>query len=229
MPVKIFEHALQWLEPNTVIGLGSGRASLAFVEALGERVREGFPIRGVATSHATAERAVSVGIALVELGEVDELAIAVDGADEVDPHLNLIKGYGRALVREKVVAVAARKLLILVGQSKLVPQLGTRGKLPVEVLPFALPICLRHLRRLNLEPVPFRDGARLYTSDNGNHIVDCATGPIDDPARLAAKIREIPGVIDSGLFIGMTDVVLVGDDTQFELTQTLEHPRVPTV
>jgi ribose 5-phosphate isomerase A len=219
--VKIFDHAMQWISPESTIGLGSGRASHAFVDALGERVRMGLRVQGVPTSLATAERAKAAGVPLVDLADVSELSVAIDGADEVDPDLNLIKGYGRALVREKVVAAASRQLIILVGRSKLVPKLGTRGKLPVEILPFALPWCIRQLRKLQLEPLTCLENDRLFTSDNGNHIVDCLTGPIEDPERLAARIREIPGVVDSGLFIGMTSRVLVGTEPDFEHIQTL--------
>ena len=110
------------------------------------------------------------------------LAVTVDGADEVDPHLNLIKGWGRALVREKIVAAASRMLVILVGPGKEVPVLGTRGNLPVEVVPFALPLCVARLRDLGLRPIPYEVDGKLFLSDNGNAILDCGVGPIADPA-----------------------------------------------
>jgi ribose 5-phosphate isomerase A len=157
--MTIFEKALEFVAAGDVVGLGSGRASSAFIRLLGERVRQGFAVRGVPTSQESDVLARSVGIPLVPLEEGFPLAVTVDGADEVDPHLNLIKGYGRALVREKVVAASSRKLVILVGSGKTVEKLGGRGKLPVEVLPFALPLCRRRLADLGCKPVLYeRDG-----------------------------------------------------------------------
>src|SRR5262245_50290868 len=139
--MTIVDRALELVPDHALIGLGSGRAAQAFVRALGERVRSGaLRVRGVPTSEETAEVARKVAIPLVTLAEADILDLTVDGADEVDPNLNLIKGYGRAMVREKVVAACSRCLVILVGEEKLVQQLGARGKLPVEILPFALPV-----------------------------------------------------------------------------------------
>jgi ribose 5-phosphate isomerase A len=161
----------------------------------------------------------------VTLAEAGTLDLSVDGADEVDPHLDLIKGYGRALVREKIVAASSRRLIILIGDEKLVPQLGARGKLPVEVIPFALPLCERRLRELGCEPVPYRQGDELFVTDNGNHILDCRIGPIADPARLESDMRAIPGVVGTGLFLGMADTVLVGERESFRLIE--ERQRRP--
>jgi ribose 5-phosphate isomerase A len=217
--MTIVERALEFVEDGSTIGLGSGRAAQAFVRALGERVRAGeMRVRGVATSEETAALAREVGIALVTLQDAGELAVTIDGADEVDPSLNLIKGYGRALVREKIVAASSRQLIILVGEEKLVSQLGSRGRLPVEVVPFSLPLCERRLRDLGCQPVPFRKNEQLFVSDNGNHILDCAIGPIEAPDQLEREIIAIPGVVDTGLFLGMADVVLIGDSTDFRLS-----------
>jgi ribose 5-phosphate isomerase A len=216
--VTIYERALEMVPDGVVIGLGSGRAAWAFVGLLGDRVRSGrLRVRGVSTSEETAHVAGQHGVPLVGLGEAGELGVTVDGADEVDPTLNLIKGYGRALVREKVVAAASRKLVILVGEEKLVPRLGTRGRLPVEVVPFAVPLCKRRLAELGLRPVLWEEGGRPGITDNGNHILDCETGPIPDAARLEADVRAIPGVVGTGLFLGMADTVLIGDDRDFRL------------
>ena len=142
------------------------------------------------------------------------------------PSLDLIKGYGRALVREKIVAASSRRLIILVGEEKLVPKLGTRGKLPVEVVPFALPLCERRLSELGCRPVAdVRDG-RLFVTDNGNHILDCQIGPIADPAGLDADIRAIPGVVGTGLFLGMADTVLIGSRDDFKLIDEKRCERV---
>ncbi len=163
--------------------------------------------------------AAQLGVSLATLADVGELALTVDGADEVDPNLDLIKGYGRALVREKVVAASSRQMVILVGTEKLVPRLGTRGKLPVEVVPFAVSFCEKRLDKLGCRPVLWaRDGQPLAT-DNGNHVFDCEVGPIANAAELEAGIRAIPGVVGTGLFLGMTDVVLVGEGDEFRLVE----------
>jgi ribose 5-phosphate isomerase A len=148
------------------------------------------------------------------------LAVTVDGADEVDLNLDLIKGYGRALVREKIVAAASRKLVILAGKEKAVANLGQRGKLPVEVVPFAVPLAQARIRDLGLDPVAFEQDGKLVLSDNGNVILDCKVGPIDDARRLEQQLRAIPGVVGTGLFLGMASVVLIGDENRdFELLE----------
>jgi ribose 5-phosphate isomerase A len=216
--VTIYERALELVSDGAAIGLGSGRAAWAFVALLGERVRAGkLRVRGVPTSEATARIAEEHGVPLVNLGEAGELAVTVDGADEVDPNLDLIKGYGRALVREKVVAASSRQLVILVGEEKLGPKLGTRGRLPVEVVPFAVPLCQRRLAALGLRPALWEQDGRPGVTDNGNHILDCGTDPIADAARLEADVRAIPGVAGTGLFVGMADSILVGEGADFRL------------
>ena len=149
--MTIIERALELVTDDSRVGLGSGHAAQAFVRALGERIRTGrLRVHGVPTSEETASLSRQEGIPLLTLAEAGILDLTVDGADEVDPQLNLIKGYGRDMVREKIVAASSRRLIILVGDEKLVPQLGTHGKLPVEVVPFALPLCERRLRRTRL-------------------------------------------------------------------------------
>jgi ribose 5-phosphate isomerase A len=226
--MTIVERALELVTDGGRIGLGSGRAAQKFVKALGARIQSGsLRVQGVPTSEETARLARQEGIPLLTLAEAGILDLTVDGADEVDPGLDLIKGYGRALVREKIVAASSRRLVILVGDEKLVPQLGTRGKLPVEVTPFALPLCERRLGEIGCRPVPYRQGAGLFVTDNGNHILDCQIGPIADARRLEADIRAIPGVVGTGLFLGMADMVLVGDRDDFRLIE--EKRREPGV
>jgi ribose 5-phosphate isomerase A len=218
--MTIDERALELVPNGSRIGLGSGRAAHAFVKALGARIRNGsIQVQGVPTSEETARLARQESIPQLTLAEAGILELTVDGADEVDPNLDLIKGYGRALVREKIVAASSRKLIILVGDEKLVPRLGTRGKLPVEVTPFALPLCERRLGELGCRPVPFRHGNSLFVTDNGNHILDCQIDPIADAHRLEMDIRVIPGVVGTGLFLGMADTVLVGDRDSFRLIE----------
>jgi len=214
------ERALEWITDGMVVGLGSGRAAGDFVRALGERAKHGLHVRGVPTSKTTAALATSLGIPLVSLDEVDGVDVDVDGADEVDPHLNLIKGLGGALVREKIVAAASRRVLILVGPEKLVPALGSRGILPVEVVPFGASWCRRRLADLAL-PGQFRldSTGRPFVSDNGNVILDCRIEPISDPAALEQRILAIPGVVGTGLFVSMADVVLIQRGEQVEVRQ----------
>jgi ribose 5-phosphate isomerase A len=208
------ERALDFVADGMTVGLGSGHAAEAFIHALAASGRK---VRGVPTSAASASLATGLGIPLVTLGEITHIDVTVDGADEVDPHLNLIKGYGHAHVREKVVAAASKKLVILVGpehvSEKLVPVLGTRGKLPVEVLPFALGFCRRKLDELGL---PAESG-EPPVSDNGNPILECRTGPIADPTGLELKLRAIPGVIGTGLFVGVADAVIVQTGGEVEV------------
>lgn len=194
---------------DLVLGLGTGRAATAFVRALGERVAGGLRVRGVPTSDATAALARDLGIELLALEEAGRIDVTFDGADEVSPQLDLIKGYGGALVREKIVAASSDRLVILVGDEKLVDRIGDRGRLPVEVVPFGRTLCERRLTALGCPPQLRMEGERPYVTDNGNVILDCAVRAIDDPAQLEQQILAIPGVLGTGLFVGMADVVLV--------------------
>jgi len=210
------EHALDAVEEDNVLGLGTGRAATAFVRGLGERVQNGLRITGVPTSQATADLATELGILLVTLEEAGELDLTVDGADEVDPQLDLIKGYGGALVRERIVAASSKRLVILVGPEKEVKVLGERGRLPVEVVSFGMSLGRRRLEALGLAPeLRMKDG-KAFKTDNGNCILDCGVGPIANPSELEREILSIPGVVGSGLFLGMADTVLIqrGDDVE---------------
>lgn len=199
---------------GAVVGLGTGHAAAAFAHALAERVRGGLQVRGVPTSDEAARLAGSLGIPVVGLDEVEAIDIDIDGADEVDPGHNLIKGYGGALVREKIVAAAARRLVVLVGPEKLVKTLGTRGKLPVEVVLFALAFCVRRLADLGLKATPRTLDGRPFVSDNGNPVLDCAVPSLSDPAGTDAAIRAIPGVVGTGLFLGFRPTVIVQQGTE---------------
>lgn len=203
--------ALEFIKNGDVVGLGTGRAATAFVRALGDAVKAGLRIRAIPTSQATAALATQLGIPLTTLEEVDGIDITFDGADEVDPRLDLIKGYGGALVREKIVAASSRRLVILVGVEKLVPVLGSRGILPVEVVPFGLPLCQRRLTVLGCRPAVREHYGQPFVTDNGNHILDCSISPIPDPAAFEQAILGIPGVVGTGLFVGMAETVLVQD------------------
>jgi ribose 5-phosphate isomerase A len=210
--------ALAHVKPGDVVGLGTGQAASAFIQALGTAVKAGLAVTGVPTSRASATLARTFGIPLVD--EPVALDVAVDGADEVDPRGDLIKGYGGAHLREKVVATLARRFVVVVGADKLVPQLGGRGKLPVEVLPFAAAFCRRRIEALG-HPVDLRvaDGRPVVT-DNGNLLLDCRIGALASPAELDATLRAIPGVIATGLFIGFAPTVLVWDGTRCRVLPT---------
>jgi ribose 5-phosphate isomerase A len=216
-PTSIAETALAMIEDGFVVGLGSGRAATAFVEFLGKRVEQGLRVRGVATSQATTVLARRCEIPLTSLDEIEAIDIAFDGADEVDPQLDLIKGWGGALVREKIVAAASRQLVILVGSEKLVPVLGTRGRLPVEVVPFGLEPCRRRLAELGLASAPRKTGADKLVTDNGNYILDCQVSAISNPDEFEAQLRSIPGVVGTGLFLGMADTVLIQEGEQVRI------------
>ncbi len=211
--------ALEFVRDGAVVGLGTGRAATAFLRALADRVRQGLAIKGVPTSEETARLAREEGIPLAGLDE-GPIDVTVDGADEVDPQLNLIKGYGGALVRERIVAAASRMQVILVDNSKLVSILGTRGRLPVEVIPFAVPLCIGRLKELGCQPTVRLVEGKPFVSDNGNTILDCAIGPLEAPAAFDNKIRIIPGVVDTGMFLGTAHTVLVAEGgTVRELTR----------
>lgn len=210
----IAQRVLEMIPANSVVGLGTGRAATAFIHALGERVRAGLKVRGIPTSDASAELAKKLGIPLVTFDDAEAIDVCVDGADEVDPAGDLIKGYGGALLREKVVAGFARKFVVLVGAEKVVKALGERGKLPVEVVPFALTPARRQIAALGFDPEPrARDGA-LYVTDNGNYILDCKTGPLADAAAMDVALHAIPGVAGTGLFIKRAHVILIQDGDQ---------------
>lgn len=202
--------ALDFVKPDTVVGLGAGRASREFVRALGARVREGLRVQGVPASDDTAALAKEVGIPLVGL-EAGELDVTVDGADEVDPRLDMIKGFGGALTRERIIAVAARRQIILVGHDKLTEVLGRRGRLPVEILPFALPHVRRRLAALGHEGMLRMADDKPFITDNWNVILDIAVSAIPDARALDRAIRGIPGIVDNGLFLGIAHTVLVAE------------------
>ena len=214
IPTKSAEHALGLIREGMVVGLGSGRAATAFVHALGEKVRAGLHVRCIPTSSETAQLAEKLQIPLTNFEETDAIDVTVDGADEVDPQLNLIKGLGGALVREKIVASSSRMLVICVGAEKEVPILGQHGVLPVEIVPFALGFCRRRIAALGCPPALRMHDDKPFITDNKNHIFDCRVGPITDPDALNQALLAIPGVVDTGLFLGMAHTVLIQEGNE---------------
>lgn len=193
------------------IGLGSGSTFAFVVERLGQRVKDGLRVAGVATSNTTAELAQRAGVPLLELDAVDGLDLAIDGADEIDPQKHLIKGGGGAHVRERLVAAAAREMVVVVDASKLVPVLGAKFLLPVEVLPLGWTHTARRIAATGCTPVRRERAGAPFVTDNGNFVLDCRYPGIPDPAGLQRWLDGIVGVVDHGLFVGMAGRVVVAD------------------
>lgn len=207
--------ALEFVEPGMKLGLGSGSTSAAFVELLGVRIRDGLNVICTATSNDTVQKARALGIALAPLADLAPLDLAVDGADEADPRLDLIKGGGGALTREKIVEAAAERLIIIADERKWVKRLG-RFPLPVEVVEFAHPVTRMQIARTAATfgfgeiPITLRQHNGVpFKTDNGNLIYDCAFGEIKDAPALADALACIPGVVEHGLFVGMAEALVL--------------------
>ena len=199
-----------------IVGLGTGSTAYFAVVALGERVKAGLKIIGIPTSVHTADLARAVGIPLTTLDEHPEIDITIDGADEVDPNLNLIKGGGGALLREKIVASASKKMVVVADSTKVVPVLG-KFPLPVEVIDFARTVIEKKIASLGATTkLRTKPDGQPFLTDNGHHIIDCSFGKIADPAALARELSDMPGVVEHGLFIGLAKLALVGRGTSVE-------------
>jgi len=208
------ETAAAMIEDGMVVGLGTGSTARFAIEALIRRVREGLRIRAIPTSERSAAQARDGGIPLTSFTEHRRLDITIDGADEIEiGSLSLIKGLGGALLREKIVAVASDRLVIVADGRKLVDRLGSTVPVPVEVVPFGWETTADRLRRLGTEPQPRRDAdGKLFCTDGGNRILDCRFGAIADPVALDLAIGQTVGVVETGLFIGIAKLALVGGD-----------------
>jgi ribose 5-phosphate isomerase A len=200
--------SLRFLKDGQVVGLGTGSTAAYFIKLLGEEVKKGLRIRGIPTSVRSGELAMSLGIPVITLDDCQEIDVTVDGADEVDPQLRLIKGGGGALLREKIVASATRQMIVVADESKQVQRLG-KFPLPVEVIRFAEALIAKRISALGAEVQLRRDGAgNAFLTDQNNHILDCRFGEIGDPATLARQLSDMPGVVEHGLFIGMASLAL---------------------
>lgn len=210
------ERAVGLVQSGMTVGLGTGETATYAIRRLGALLRAGTleDIEGVATSLATAAEAVRLGIPLLEESRATPTDITIDGADEIDPALNLIKGRGGAFLREKIVAQTSRRVVIVADHSKLSPALGTGSPLPVEVVPFGSRYQLEYLKRLIPQAqISFRmaPGDSPVRTDQGNFILDCVTGPIEQPEELASRLQTRAGVVAHGLFLGLaTDVIIAG-------------------
>ncbi len=213
MKRMVAREALKFVEDDIVIGLGTGSTTAYFIEYLGKLIKdEELEIYGIPTSHQSRLLAIENGIPLASLDEFDGVDIAVDGADEVDPKLNLIKGRGAALTMEKCIEYRAGTFIVLVDESKLVKRLGEKMPVPIEVIPQAWKVIAEELEVFNAEAelrmAEKKDGP--VVTDNGNFIVDARFSMIDDPLDLEIELNTIPGVVENGIFADMADIVLVG-------------------
>jgi ribose 5-phosphate isomerase A len=221
--------AAKLVRDGDIVGLGTGSTAYFAVVALGERVKDGLKIIGIPTSVGTADLARAVGIPLTTLDEHPEIDITIDGADEVDPKLNLIKGGGGALTREKVIATASKKMVVVADSGKVVSVLG-KFPLPVEVIAFARTVVERKIVSLDgLPKLRLKPDGSPYLTDNGNEILDCGFGKIADPPALARELRGTPGVVEHGLFIGLAKLAIVGRGNSVEeIRPRLAQKRVQT-
>ena len=217
--------ALDFVDPGMTLGLGTGSTAEAFIRALGENVAGGFDIRGIATSQASEDLARSLGIDIVVPDETTKIDLAIDGADEIDTAGHLIKGGGGAHLREKIIERAADKFLVIADDSKAVSQLGA-FPLPIELDPFCWSLTVRLIRETLVElgytktPLALRAGdgrEGFFLSDGGNYILDAQLGRIADPARLDQQLTMIPGVVCTGLFVGMADIILLATENDVEV------------
>ena len=215
--------SLRFVRDGDVVGLGSGSTAAYAVRFLGEQVRAGLKIRGIPTSRQTRELAASLGIPLTSFDAVQTIDVTIDGADEVDPQLQLIKGGGGALLHEKVVASASRRLVIVADSSKQVPMLGN-VPLPLEVIAFAEALVQKKIEALGASVKLRGSNGKPFVTDEGHHILDCSFGQIPDPTALARVLSDMPGVVEHGLFINMASVVLIAKGPKvIELTRPLRR------
>ncbi|ETT63344.1 ribose-5-phosphate isomerase A [Paenibacillus sp. FSL R7-277] len=203
------EKAVEYVKDGMRVGLGTGSTAYWAIRKLGERVSEGLQITAVATSQASEDQARELGIPLVAFSDVDSLDLTIDGADELDGALQLIKGGGGALLREKIVAMGSARMIVVADESKAVTTLG-KFPLPVEIVPFAWEWTVAALAKLGCKTELRRSGEDLYKTDNGNYIADCRFEAIESAAELALALQRIPGVVEHGLFIGIADLAIIG-------------------
>jgi ribose 5-phosphate isomerase A len=209
--------AVDFVRDGMVVGLGTGSTAKHMVIALGAKVRAGMTLRAVPTSQETAALARQSGIPLIDTENRWEIDVAIDGADQVDPGFNLIKGGGGALLKEKIVAASARQFIVLVDHTKQVPVLGGSFPLPIEIVPFGWGSTAREIERLTKSPVVLRErNGAPFKTEAGNLIVDVHLARIEQPADLEIALNQIPGIVETGLFVGRTDILIVGNATGTE-------------
>jgi ribose 5-phosphate isomerase A len=205
------EKAADYIEDGMILGLGTGSTVYWTIKKLGEQVKNGLNIKGVPTSKKTETLAIELGIPLLNLSEVNEVDLTIDGADEVNPNLDLIKGGGGALLREKMVASISRRFIVVVDDSKYVTTLG-KFPLPVEVVPFGWEITSKKIGIFGCNPILRMDNHAPFITDNGNYILDCHFETIREAGELDRKLNMTPGVVENGLFVNMAEMVVVGGE-----------------
>ncbi len=210
------EKAAEYVRDGMVIGLGTGSTVKYTILKIGEMVKNGLEIIGIPTSRRTEQLASELGIKLGSLNDYPEIDLTIDGADEVDKYLNLIKGGGGALLREKIVAYYSKYEVIVVDETKLKENLG-EFPLPVEIVPYAYKRTMKTLAELGCKPRLRMKNNGIYITDNGNYIVDCLFGKIENPEKLEKEINAIPGVVESGLFINLADEIVIGTKKGVEI------------
>lgn len=204
------EHAVQFVKNNMTVGLGTGSTSAFAIEAIGKKVQEGLSIKAVASSLRSEELAKNSGITLIPFSELETIDIYIDGADEVDKDLNLIKGGGAALLREKILAFNSKEFVVIVDNSKLVERLG-KFLLPVEIIPFAMELTLKQIKKAGCSTSIRMNNNKPYITDNGNLIIDCDFKKIEQVEQLHYELNNIPGVVENGLFLNnIVSKVIVG-------------------
>jgi ribose 5-phosphate isomerase A len=202
------EKAVELISDGMIVGLGTGSTAFWAIEKIGERVKEGLKIKAIATSKRSEEQARSHGVIIVDFDEINEIDITIDGADETDAQLNLIKGGGGALLREKIVATNSKQLIVVADESKLVKHLG-KFPLPVEVNIFGWQTVFKKLKSFGCEPYLRMNESEFYLTDNGNYIIDCPFKQIQDAAALHNEINSIVGVVENGLFINIASKLII--------------------
>lgn len=210
------EKAVEYIEDKMTVGLGSGTTVYWMLKKLGEKVKDGFNVKGIPTSKRTEKWAKQFGIPLTNFSQVNEIDLAIDGANEIDPHANLIKGGGGSLLREKIVNDFADKLIIIADDSKLYDELG-QGFLPVEIVPFGCEVTIKSIEKLGCKVKVRMSGEEVFITDNGNYIIDCQFDYIKDPIMLHHQLKSLTGVIETGLFCNMTDQLIIGYDKKVEI------------
>ncbi len=207
---EVGEKAIDYIEDGMIVGLGTGSTVFFTITKLGELVQKGLSIKGIPTSKQTEKLANKVGIPLISFDEVEQIDVAIDGADEVAPDLNLIKGGGGALLREKIIANAAKTFIVVADPNKNVPKLGS-FPLPVEVLPFGFEMTKKKIQNLGLTAHLRQVQGKPFLTDNGNYILDFLIPDMTNLKELERKLNLIPGVIENGLFLGVTDIYITLD------------------
>ena len=220
---NVAKYAAEFVTGGMTVGIGTGSTAYHLLIALAERMKQGLQFRGVPTSSQTLQQATQLSIPMIDLDEAEKIDIAIDGADEISPELNLIKGGGGAFLQEKMVAFAAEKFIVIGDESKIVERLG-KFPLPVEVVPYGIKRMMRHIEALGCRQASVRRrNNEIFITDHGHYILDCHFNSITDPNALNARLKEIPGVVENGLFIQITATAIIGyaDGTVKEMRRSL--------